>query len=297
MDKSTMIASIAAEIRKYIAATGMSQNKTAEKFGISAAAMSNIMNGIEENLAEKTLRELAAKLNIRPNTWEILKTPQMQTIHNVCNEAKEFSRFLAIVSETGQGKTTALTVYERQNPNTYYVLCDVLMTQASFLKSIAKSMGIVQQGSKADLLERITSKLKSQEKPLLILDDCGKVADRIYQMLQLIYDQCKGSVGIIIAGVPYMQKYIKGKKERDSFCFPELFRRIAYWKKINGIDGNTIAEIAIMHGINDPDCIKFLKKYVENIGNLEEWITNAKRNAKDNPITLEILTRASNINA
>lgn len=297
MEKSTMIEAIAAEIRKYITATGMSQNKTAEKFGISAAAMSNIMNGIEENLAEKTLRELASKLNIRPNTWEILKTPQMQTMHNVCNEAKDFSRFLAIVSETGQGKTTALTVYERQNPNTYYILCDVLMTQASFLKSITKSMGIVQQGTKGELLERITSMLKKQDKPLLILDDCGKVADKIYQMLQLIYDQCKGSLGIIIAGVPYMQKYIKGKKERDSFCFPELFRRIAYWKKINSIDGNTIAEIAKMHAINDPDCIKFLKKYVENIGNLEEWITNAKRTAKENPITLEILSRASNINA
>lgn len=293
--KQELVLKIQSEIKKRID-NGMSQNEIATKIGVSKATLSMLNNGKIDDISDEMVRKIAASLNINSTSeeWHIVKTENMAKIHMVCKEGKQYSRFLSITATSGQGKTTALTVFEQSNPNTYYVLCNVLMSQKSFLQKIAQSMGLTQIGNKEELLESIIKGLKSKEKPLLILDDAGKLKNDVYKILQLIYDECKANTGIIIAGVPFLETHITKLKERQKNCFPELYRRIGYWERLENVSDGMIRSIAKLYQINDVKALNFLCKYVDNLGTLSEWIINARRIANGEAITYDIILNASN---
>ena len=293
--KEQILGLIQAEVNKRIE-NGYSQNQIAEKLNISKATISEIMQGNHAKLSDKMLRKVASALEIKTasDEWSIVKTENMVIIHAVCEEAKLYSRFLAITGTSGQGKTTALKVFEAQNANSYYVLCNVLMSQKSFLQKIAQSIGLAQHGNKEELLDRITTALKSKNKPVLLLDDVGKLKNDVYKILQLIYDECKSNTGIIISGVPFLENHITKLKERDKQSFPELYRRIAYWERLQDLSNEMKRGIAKLHGITEVVALNHICKYVNDLGTLSEVITNAKRIAGESEIDKDIILEAMN---
>jgi DNA transposition AAA+ family ATPase len=291
MEKEKLVSALQLDIEAR-KTKGSSYAQTAKIAGCSPATITQLMANSLDGISVKMLRKIASELGVRlENTWDIVATPVLNSIKKSCDEAKENSRMIGIIAATGQGKTTALRLYEQKNANTYYVLCNVLMSRITFLKAIAKAIGVVDSGSSIELLNRITSRLNSTETPLLILDDFGKVKDSVYQMLQLIYDECEGTAGIVVAGVPYLKEYIKKKTDTGKFCFPELSRRIAYWQVVKPISKAVVGSIAQYNGIIDPSAVEYIQKTATNMGQLKEIIISAKKVAENITIeTLQIVT-------
>ena len=175
MEKEKLVLALQSDIAER-QAKGSSYAQTAKIAGCSPATITQLMKNILDGISVKMLRKIAAELNVKiANSWDIVATPVLNSIKKSCDEAKENSRMIGVIAATGQGKTTALRLYEQKNANTYYVLCNVLMSRITFLKAIAKAIGIVDSGSSIELLNRITTRLNGTESPLLILDDFGKV--------------------------------------------------------------------------------------------------------------------------
>jgi plasmid maintenance system antidote protein VapI len=252
----------------------MSQNKLAEKLGCAPSTVSDgIIKGKATVSTEKWL-EFYSKLKL--NTWNILKTPNQVKIENICDDARENHRFMAISDFTGAGKTTALTYYSREKTNSFYVLAISAMSQSDFLDAILEGMVIEMKGSRLKKINAICEKLNSLESPLLIIDDFGKLNDNCYRTLQIIYDKTEFYAGIVIAGTEHLKKYITDKAASKVNGFTELKRRIAYWGKLERPEMEVKLNFLRTFGVDFTKQGKAFKQHlnaIEDYGTLREFIT------------------------
>ncbi|WP_338813628.1 AAA family ATPase [Bernardetia sp. Wsw4-3y2] len=285
---------ILVRIQNLLSKKGESQNKLADKLGISSANLSNIVSPKRkwDKISDDFWRKLASHNLIRvdysESEWQVFETRGLKTIHDICEDAQENHRFLAGYGKTGAGKTEALRIYASEGDNVGYVLCDVLMTQKGFLNSTLESFGIGLNGTKEDKVNRIADNLRKLEKPLWILDDLGKVRNDIYPIIQLVFDRVP-NLGIGVFGVEKMKEHLDKMKSRDKMAFPELHRRIEYWQNIPNLDWEEIKFVCEQYGIADKQELHFVKSNVTCFGTLKNLIINALRVAKGEKITLEVL--------
>lgn len=287
---------LAAQIQEYLDDKEISQNKFAAYLHVSSATISNILAGKYNSISDGMWRKFENFL-ARPSDniegWKIVSTPNFQLTQLICEDAKDNSRLLALTGESGYGKSTALHYFTRKNRNTYYTLCNFIMNRKDFLLAIAKSIGISTGGRLELILTDIVDHLLSVEDPLLVLDDSGKLIDGNFRMIQLLFDRTEGRVGILLSGTNYLRKYIEDRSEKDQMGFRELKRRIEYWQELAAPDINTVHEICLQQGIEGKDEIGYVWRNAKNFGTMKALITNAKRKANGDGISLDIL---SNVN-
>ena len=178
-------------IEAHMNNTGDSQNVLAAKMDVSPATLSNMRAGKWANISPAMWNKVAAFLGIR-EAWTLFETPNFLRVRKVCQDAQQHHKMLAVAAFTGAGKTTALKEYAAKNPNTYYVLCTLVMGRKELVSAILRAMGLEQVGTVAAGLAAISAKLNETTDPLLILDDAGKLPDGILPIVQIIQDSTEG---------------------------------------------------------------------------------------------------------
>ena len=286
--KQKVVAAIEAKF-----ATGTSQNELSKMLqGVSSATLSQMKNGNHELISDAMWNKVAAYFRLANNDWQLVKTANFNTINILLADTQRSSRFIAISGFSGAGKTTSLRHYSEKNQNTYYVLCNVLMGRKDFLKAIMQSLGIDVDGSLIRRINAIIGKLRQQDEPLLILDDCGKLNDGNLKLIQLIYDELEGGCGIVMAGTDDMKRYIDKMAAKGKIGFPELKRRIAYWQRLYAPSREAVKSICNENGINDDAVIEYCYKHRANdYGTLRNSITMAKVAANGGAITIETIAK------
>lgn len=283
--------SISEQLALQIKQKDLSQRKYAKILGISDAQLSNILTGNWDKISEKMWNTVRAALGHydTQNGWPLIRTRNFAAVHNVCKDAKRNKRMLGIIGATGYGKTKALNQYASNTPNTGYVLCDFLMTQKSFLVSVARSFGLDSNGTKLQLMNRVTEKMNQMGDALLILDDLGKVNDRIYRIIQLFYDRTEGNAGIVVSGVHFLKNYLDRSAQRDKMGFRELKSRIEYWQELSSPMLNEVKAMAANYGIEDSTSVKYIARKCTNFRTVRSMIQNAVRAAEGEEISLDVL--------
>lgn len=285
----TIKESILEQIEQQIADTGMSQRKLARKLDISEAQLSNVRNRLWDKVSDAMWNKIRASLGMGTAEWKLINTTNYALIHELCTEAQSNQQMVGIVGAAGFGKTRALSAYARSNRNVGYVLCDFLMTQKTFLEAVATAFAIETGGTRIEIMERICIRMNEMGGALLILDDLGKVSDQIYKIIQLFYDRTEGNAGIVVAGVHSLRNYLEKCAHRDKVGFRELLSRIEYWQELGGPGREEVRGLCNMHGIEDPDAIRYITRQAGNFRIVRSLITNARRAAGEAPITLDIL--------
>lgn len=261
----------------------VSQAMLAEMIGVSAATINVVVNNkwVQSNLVSDDMwRKLHGYLrdDLPKSNWKVIATKNFRAIQELCAETQEVPRMVAVHGPTGAGKTVSLRQYSSRTPGAYYILCDVLMTQKSFLVAIAKGMGLQVGGTKEIIMAAICDRL-NEGGQLLILDDFGKVADRVYRMLQLIFDRTEDRAGIIIAGVSYMRNYIADSADKDKMGFKEMKRRIQFWMPVKPPTKDEVVALCETNGLSDSGAIGEVVKMITNFADVNTIITQAKRRA------------------
>ncbi len=260
--------------------TGISQNQAAKQINVSAALISNLINEKWDLISEAAWLLFANFVSWHTDRWQIRESRNLKVILDSCNDARENNRLLAVSGFTGAGKTTALKYYSNQTPNTYYVLCTVVMGRKDFLTAIQRALGIETEGSIYNRVADIVDRLAKDNLPLLILDDAGKLNDVNLRLIQVIYDQLEFRAGIMLSGTEYMRNYIVKMANKDKMGFKELRRRIAYWQKLFRPTFSFVRNVCDDYGISDEHAINFIYREAGgNYGSLREMISNALRAA------------------
>ncbi|HMN89792.1 MAG TPA: AAA family ATPase [Saprospiraceae bacterium] len=239
----------------------------------SDATVINLKQGNWELISEEAINKLRAFFKI--DSWRLRSTHNFAVITKLCEDARDNRRFMAIAGYTGAGKTTALRYYTSQNADTYYVLATVLMTKRTFLEAVQRAMGINAGSSMADMMAGILNKLHSSSKPLLIIDDAGKLTHSCLRLLQVIYDQTEFSAGVVISGTEYLKTEIDRQARRDNMGFRELKRRIAYWQPLRRPTQSIISTICKDYNITDQNAISYIHEYAHDYGTIRNLVLNA----------------------
>jgi DNA transposition AAA+ family ATPase len=293
MDNS-QTAAIKEAAKAYLEAKQMSRADLARTLNVSETAISQIFNDKYQGDSDKLWRAIARLIGFNMGgNWVVRKTQNLRAIQEMCTDAQHASKFLALSAETDKGKTTGLEYYKRKGINVYYVLCDVNMQRKEFINAVLRSMGQNTEGSISERMNRIVACLLASTskfngiKPLLILDDVGKLSDHCLRQIQVIYDRTESNmerhVGLVIAGTDYMEKYINKMADKDKMGFRELRRRIEYWQPLTGVSLDFIAAIATDFGITDKPALQLLQGIATGYGVLKNLLQNYERFILEQP--------------
>lgn len=294
MTTVTALDNIRAQVQEYVLdviASSESQNEAARQLGLSAAHLINFREGNWDKISDKLFRQIAAKAKI-DQSWSIAPTTNFIIATSLLNEAKRLSRMFGLVGFTGSGKSHALQLFCRKTPASYYALAHTEMNKRQFLYAIARATGVRLDNigmTNGDMLDAICEKLNGDDKPLLVLDDAGKLPDPILRIVQIIYDRTERRCGIVLAGTEYMQESIEKKARRNKLGFRELKRRVAWWEQMGNLSRKDVASICETNGVTDEGAIGFLSKNVSDFGTLRNLIESAKDRADGGEITRPLL--------
>ena len=285
------------EVKNYVNQridTAGSQNEAARQLGMSAAHIINFRKGDWAKISRQHFNRLLASAGL--SDWRDFMTENLKIASAVLAEAQENSRFLVLTGYTGSGKTHTLRLYAAKTKKAYYLLADSEMNKSRFLLSIIQAIGIHpnEAGTNSgQRLEAIARKLNGEDRPLLIVDDAGKLSDPNLRMLQIIYDRTEGRAGILMAGTEYLKESIDKKARRNKMGFRELRRRVAYWQEMDKMRPKDVRTICEGNGIADSSAISYLSSACSDFGTLRNMITNALTLADKEgvEVTRELLTR------
>jgi hypothetical protein len=272
MQKENLIQQAKELINEFAAQKDLSKNKLAKKPNVSSAILSFIENGQCESVSEDMLLKIINELKPK-SAFNIMGTSNYNAIQSICKSTQLASHMNAIIGFTGAGKSTALYDYYRNGGNVYYIECKNSMNRKQFLHAVLAEMGINYLGSVYDMVKQICDYLNTQNKPLLIIDEAGKVSTNILLDLHDIRNSTFHNAGIIMAGCEYFQRDVQKAVNKEKIGYPEFHSRVVNWNILNRPTKAEIAAICKANGISDEDLIKDFQK-LPNYRLLYNAITN-----------------------
>ena len=229
-DNEGYVSAMRKSLTEYIARTGASQSRVSKELGMSKTTLSLFLNGtytgnnqelaksIEQYMRIGTARQATAKApdfcaEVR-NTVEILEKTRIAHVQNVIS---------LIYGPAGCGKTTALQHYAHSNNGVIYVEADVTThSPRCILKLILTAMGEESNGSTADMMRELLSKLTDTNR-LLIIDEAQHLTEKSFDTVRAIND--KAHIGIVYAGNPSILKRMYGRQIEE---FDQVYSRTIY---------------------------------------------------------------------
>jgi len=241
-------------INEYCIAKGLSKNELATQAGVSSATLSNIENRKWDDINDKLWRKVWNKVS-DVNAISLVRTGDYTTCEKVCASAKKNHFMIALMADTGMGKTTALNAYSIRK-NVFYIVYDKTMAPKHFFIALLREMGISFEGNINEMVNRIADELNMIENPLIIIDECGKLTHTMILYLHVLRDKTIKNCGIVLAGMPYFQKNMAKFSNKGKEGFAEFNRRINLWQELKGLSRSEIEFICNSYGIDDNDTIK-----------------------------------------
>lgn len=212
---------------------------------------------------------------------ETIETNNLIKINNICIDAIKNLKMIAIIGDTGLGKTTGLLKFKQENfkLNIFYVKVRKSMNTRQFYVKMYQEISEEKEplsGNINTIIDRIGMLLnKSGQKNILIIDECGRFTKNQFHYIQEVRDLTEQSTGIVLAGPNYFKTNLKKWKTIEAEGIPELYRRINAWGLLSPPTPKEINSFLKFHKITDPEIIEEALK-VENFGELMNIINSYK---------------------
>jgi DNA transposition AAA+ family ATPase len=260
----TSKSTIAQALRRHHQHQGLSYAHIADAISalygnVSKTTVSNIITGDEaalNSLSPVIWYRVKCYLGMASD-WDIYDTYQYTNIVATLEAAQSQSSIYMITGQTGVGKTTAYLSYQAGYKYVYVVTCAAEMNKKEFIVAIAEAMGLDRSGTKYKLISRIAERLKREDHPLVILDECGKLPTHFLSAIQTIYELTHKKAGFVLSGVSYLYDNLAKASSQKKVAMPELEGRIrGYTHLTTHPSQEDMRNIAILNGVNPADARK-----------------------------------------
>lgn len=253
------------EIAKLLKKT--SQNKLANRAGISPSYMSQIVNEKWSNIANKTWQEVALNLGIKLNTvWNTAETSTYLSFQELLKTAKKHRMSIGISGDAGYGKTEAYEGFVKKTKNAFLIQFDEYWTKKIALQNFMRKLGLDPNTlTTAEMSQDIIIQLKSLDDPIVIFDEMDKTKDSVMMFYISLYNKLDGHCAFAISGSPYFQKAVEKNARRDKRGYKEFYSRLG--RKFIKPQAPTHADIELIcneNGVFDKDEIYRIYKTSEN---------------------------------
>lgn len=253
-------------IADYCNIKQISRNEVAKLAGVNPAIVSKIMNDNWVNISEKKIRLLASFVNVSTQLGEIYSTRDSRSVVQLCTVTQERHLMSGLTADTGMGKTTCIKAYSLR-PNVFYYYMDGTITPKIFLKDLLRQTGSEFEGSIYEMLHTLCNRLNSIENPLILIDECAKMSDKLLFTIHSLRDKTLKGCGIVLAGMPDFKKKLAKFAAKGKTGYGEFFRRINYWQELEGLSTKEINAVLIKNGIEDMETQKDFR-HLKRFGDL-----------------------------
>ena len=229
-----------------------SQNKAANTMkGVSSATVSQILNENWDLITDAMWRNVATQIGYKENRWEAVETNNYRQMMMLLADVKENSLVMAITGEAGSGKTFAATQYTAKNKGSYMLCCNEYWNRKVFLTELLTSLGRDYTGyTVSEMMIEAVRALKTQDAPLLILDEADKLSDQVFYYFITLYNQLEDECGIVLLATDHLEKRIKRGIKLNKKGYNEIWSRLGRkCVQLKGVNAADIAAICEANGI------------------------------------------------
>lgn len=205
--------------------------KVATKCEASTATISQMINRNHDLITNEMWSKVGFALGFDDSEWQIAETMGYKKVANICTDAKNEAFFMILSCPAGIGKTAPLKTYYELNSDqeVFYIKCRE-WAKREFLVELCKSLGIdsTKHYVHVDKLGSKVSEFFNQrkgKKPLLIVDDAGKLRDSAIRWFIHLFDENEDNMGCLMAGTEYLEKRIKDGVRLKKLGFDEIESR------------------------------------------------------------------------
>jgi len=214
------------DLKQLMNERGYSQTAVARNLGISTAALSQWLAGDYSGRSEKIaaavdgfLQRERERRAITRLEIDFLYTDTARRILEVCRMCHLDGEIGLITGEAGNGKTTAVKEYARQNSDVVLIEADLGYSARVLFKELHRKTGHDGEGILHDMFEDVVDKLNGSGR-LIIVDEAEHLPTRALDLLRRIND--KTGVGIVLIGLPRLVEQVT--KKRGDYAY--LYSRI-----------------------------------------------------------------------
>ncbi len=220
-----------------------SQNKAANSLkGVSAATISQMLNGKWELITDEMWRNVASQIGYKETKWEAVETGDYLRMMALLKDVQENSLVMGITGDAGTGKTFACKQYTAEHKQTYLLCCNEYWNRKMFLTELLTGMGRDYTGfTVGEMMTEAVRTLKTQEHPLLILDEADKLSDQVLYFFITLYNQLEDECGIVLIATNHLEKRIRRGIKLNKKGYNEIWSRLG--RKCVSLKGVTSADI------------------------------------------------------
>ena len=251
--KDTEKEAISAKLRGYVESKE-SQNAAAKSLrGVSAATVSQMLNGKWELIADDMWRTVANQIGYDPRRWAVVETEGYARMTQVLSDAQRHSLVMAVVGDAGCGKSQAIKTYAGQNRGVIALSCSEYWNRKEFLGELLQSLGVEPGGTTvADMVHEVIRQLKRREGVLIVMDEADKLSDQVLHFFITIYNKLEDTVGIVLCATQYLKKRIERGANNNRKGYKEIYSRIGRkFIPMPVVNRSDIKAVCMANGLDD----------------------------------------------
>lgn len=210
--------------------SSLSDAKYAKMMDISSAVFSRIKSGETERvLSDSKWIEIGRKLNVGKNNtkWAIARTSVYTEIEQNIKFCKEYSKATILIDECGIGKSFCTKHIVRKLTDSYYIDCSQAKTKSQFIRHLAATLGVDNNGKLYDIKENIKYYINRMDRPFIALDDAGYLELNVIVEIIEIWNATEGNCGWFMIGDDSLQNKIQRGLNSKKVGFKALFSRFS----------------------------------------------------------------------
>jgi DNA transposition AAA+ family ATPase len=232
-----------------------SQNKIANRAGVSSATISQMINGNWNLIKAEMWQKVLVKLKIELS-WHTANTSNFDYIRKHLVQAKNQSLSFGIADRAGAGKSECYKSFAKTQPNVIHLECATFWSKKSFARSLNTACGLNDFGTTEQLIEQFIDHLSGLKQPFVILDQLDKLTDGSLDLFIDFFNNLP-NCGFLLSGTPALEKRFKRGVNNDRSGYHECWSRIGRkWLKLKTASLNDIKAICLANGVIDQDTIE-----------------------------------------
>lgn len=231
------------------------QTKAANSLkGTSAGTVNAILTGKFENISDNMFLNIRSQIeSTRMDGWQLCTTAAYQDLNTLMQDAQQYQNVAWVVCPAGIGKTTAATLYARQNRNVFLLPCSEDMHKSDFIHELARKIGIRTDGlTVRETLSAITDELVTLEHPLLIFDEGDKLTDSVMYYFISLYNALEDKCGMLFLSTPYIKRRMDRGLKLDRKGYDEMHSRICRrFVDLSKVTEHEVSAVCRANGLSD----------------------------------------------
>lgn len=168
-------------------------------------------------------RELDISLNERK--WNVARTEVFEAIEEDVLFCQMNSKSLMLVDDCGIGKSFTAKYLSRSLKNCFYVDCTQCPTKAEFIRTLAKAIGVDENGKLMQIRANIKYALKTLPSPCVIVDEAGALNYEATMCLKEFWNATEKACGWYMMGADGLRAKMEASIRNKKVGFAELFSR------------------------------------------------------------------------